>query len=601
MAPRTSPRTPGRGRDTLERVSFIAAAVLVAVVPFVFDSGALRAFRGPQAELALAVWAALAAAFLVRADTAAAWRDPWWLAWGGLLAGCLLAAAACGQPVRALGNVVPLALAALGWGALRRLSDDHRRRLVRLVVVAGVVEALLVVAFLTTTLQPAAFARLDYLAGRYGWIGTLGNPGYVGIFLTLPALLAGARALEGGRRRLVWAAAALLQVAVIVGSQTLTAAVALLAGAAVMAWRRVPRNRRVAAFAALVVATIVLALVSPLRGRLVGAADMMRGRGFLWLGSARGAAYLAAGSMLAAHPLLGVGPGLFEANAFRALGEDALAERARVLGLETGFGEAHNDLLQHAAETGALGALLLLVGTVLAVRRAGRAPGELSEAPALLAAAAVIALTQFPLHIATLAGQWAVLAALAMPTLPPLAPASIGRRRTELALVLVLSTAGAAVAWQRHAAARAFAQGHGLIQALRAGASRTARTSAAAAALARLAGRERWLPGSHEARLTLGSLALEAGQPAVALRYFGAALALTERPEVRSDIGAALVVAGDREAGLAHLVRAVELNPAILRQVTDMELARTLRRRLDASGYGVRHPWIYDGTPAATQ
>jgi len=599
--PRKGPSPPAPRRDGLERLSVLAATVLVAVVPFVWDGEALRAFRGPQAELALAAWAALAAAFLVRADARAAWTDPWWPAWGGVLAGGVLAALFSGQVVRALGNLLPVALAAMGWGALRRLTDASRRRLASLVVAAGVVEAVLVLAFLSPALQPSTFARLDYLVGRYGWIGTLGNPGYVGIFLTLPALLAAGRALEGGRRRLAWAAATLFLVAVVVGSQTLTAALALVAGGAVMAWRRVPRARRLPVFAGLVVVGLVVVLASPLRGRLLGAAEMARGRGLLWLGSARGAAYAAAGAMLAAHPLFGVGPGLFEANSFRALDEAALADRAQVLGLETGFGEAHNDLLQHAAETGAIGLLLALAGLALAVRRAGRSPGAIPDRAALLAAASVIALTQFPLHLAAVAAQWAVLAALAVPALPTLAPAAASRRRAELAIALVLAGVGATVAWQRHAAARAFAQGRALLQAVRAGASSGARADAARAALVRLQGRERWFPGSHEARLTLGSLALEAGQPATAIRHFAAALALAERPEIRYDIGAALLAAGEREAALTHFVRAIELNPAILRQVTDVELARTLRRRLDASGYGARHPWIYDGTPAATR
>lgn len=599
--PRPAPRPAPFRRDTVELLSFLAAVVLVLVVPLVWDSEALRAFRGPQGELALAAWVALAAAFTVRADRGGAWSDPWLLAWGGVLGGGLLAAFASGQIVRALGNLLPLALAALGWGALRRLSEAHRRRLVVLVVAVGVVEAALVVAFLSPTLQPAAFARLDYLTGRYGWIGTLGNPGYVGIFLTLPALVAVGRALDGGRRRPIWAAAALLLIAVTIGSQTLSAAIALAAGGAVIAWQRVPRRRRLTVFASLAAIGLVVALASPLRGRLVGAVDQARGKGLLWLGSARGAATLAAGSMLAAHPLFGVGPGMFEANSFRALGEDALAERGRVLGLETGFGEAHNDLLQHAAETGVLGALLAIAGIVLAVRRSGRGEGALPEVPALLAAGAVLALTQFPLHLAAVAGQWAVLGALALPALPAPSPAPKARRRAELGLALVLGAVGGWVAWERHGAARGFAQGRGLLQALRTGATSTARSEAARAALLRLQGRERWLPGSHDARLTLGSLAIEAGQPALAIRYFAAALALAERPETRYDLGAALLAAGEREAALGHFVRAVELNPAILRQVTDIELARTLRRRLDASGYGARHPWIYENTAAATE
>jgi len=89
------------------------------------------------------------------------------------------------------------------------------------------------------------------------------------------------------------------------------------------------------------------------------------------MGSGRAAGYAAAASMLAARPTTGVGFNLFEANSFRYQSPDALAERGRVLGLATGFGEAHNDLLQYAAETGFVGLVLALAGLAWA-RRATR-------------------------------------------------------------------------------------------------------------------------------------------------------------------------------------------------------------------------------------
>jgi len=61
--------------------------------------------------------------------------------------------------------------------------------------------------------------------------------------------------------------------------------------------------------------------------------------------------------------------------------------------------------------------------------------------------------------------------------------------------------------------------------------------------------------------LILGNLAVDAGDTRLALSSFGRALALAERPEVRFDVGMALLMAGERETGMAHLMRAVELNP----------------------------------------
>jgi hypothetical protein len=60
-----------------------------------------------------------------------------------------------------------------------------------------------------------------------------------------------------------------------------------------------------------------------------------------------------------------------------------------------------------------------------------------------------------------------------------------------------------------------------------------------------------------------------------------------------------LLMAGDREECMNQLIRAVHLNPAVFREIKDTALSRELRGRLDASGYGARHPWMYEGTPAA--
>ena len=62
----------------------------------------------------------------------------------------------------------------------------------------------------------------------------------------------------------------------------------------------------------------------------------------------------------------------------------------------------------------------------------------------------------------------------------------------------------------------------------------------------------------------------------------------------------ALLASGDVEAGIARLEQAVKLNPVVFRAITDPKLSRALRRRLDASGYGAKNAWMYEGTPAAS-
>jgi hypothetical protein len=292
---------------------------------------------------------------------------------------------------------------------------------------------------------------------------------------------------------------------------------------------------------------------------------------------------------------------LFEANSFRFQSQDALAERGRVLGLVTGFGQAHNDLLQHAAETGLIGVLLAGVGFAWAAWRRPRGGGAVVEGWPLGAAALVLALTQFPLHLAVVAAQWAMVGALALPPLLPRPDTDGWGARARLLVIGALVGAALVVTWQHYRATRLFEQGKTLSASLRSGMGRPeTRQKMARAALGNLVPRARMLPYSWEAAIILGNLAVDAGESRLAIESFGRALALAERPEVQFNVGMALMMEGDRETGMVHLVRAVQLNPTVFREIHDPELARELRRRLDASGYGANHTWMYEGTPAAS-
>lgn len=593
-APRRAPQRPPE--RLLDALAAAAAVGLLWVVPFVWDTAALEVFRGPQREVSFVLLAVLAAALLARARRDV-WRDPWWLAWAGAIVACLIAALASGRAGVSLAATLPVPLAALAWGGLRMLPERWRRRAPALVVGAGTAQALLTVVFRDPDWMPASYRLLSLGPGRLTWIGTLGNPGYVATFLVLPALLAAEHALRSPKRRWAWATASVVMAAVATGTATVSAAAALLAGAAVLASRAVPARRRWAALAATAALGAALVAATPLRTRVTDAVHQARVGGWQWLGSARGAAVSAALSMIAARPLTGVGPGRFAADSFRFQDEATLASRGQVLGLETGFGEAHNEPLQFAAETGVIGVALAALGLILALRRGARPARELQAAPALVGAAAVLALTHFPLHVAAIAAQWLALAALAVPPLPATRNASPS---WPAALAVVVAAGVAATAgWQRWSASAAIGEGRRLSESLRAS-SAAGRAAAAGRALDGLEGRARWLPGSWDARVILGNLAVDAGRPEAAVRHFQAALALAERPEIRFNVGVALLRTGDGAAGLAHIQRAVELNPAILRAVTDPGLARSLRAWLDASGYAARHPWIYQGTLLAS-
>jgi tetratricopeptide (TPR) repeat protein len=591
---------PDAGERFLAGLAFLASTVLLIGVPFVWDSAALDMFRGPKSALALAAWATLAAIFLVANAGGAAWRDAWWLVWGGVAAGGAASAIASSQPARSLTALVPFVLAALGWGAVRQLSEGRRRALATLVVWAGVIEAVLVLVFLRASWQPQSFAMLSQGHGRYQWIGTFGNPADVAVFLLLPALLAAGRAVATHRHRAFNVAAALLMIGVILGTRTMTTFVALTVGAAAILLVKTRRRRRLGLVAVVLAVALAVLAVTPLGQRVRIAVRETRAGGLLWLGSARFAAYAAAASMIGARPLTGVGFGLYEANSFRFQTLDALAARGHILGLQTGFGEAHNDLLQYAAETGVLGLALAAAGVVLAVRRRRRGEGAVVHFLPLAAAALVLALTQFPLHLAGVAAQWTVLAALALPALPSPPPLQQWPARARILVAGLLIGAALVLAWRQYRATTYFGQAKLLSATLRAAPQPGKRgAQIARVALANLVPEQRWLPYSWQASLVLGNIAIDAGETGQALAAFERALALAERPEVEFDVGIALRMAGDREAAMAHLVRAVQLNPAIFREVRDPDLSRALRRRLDDSGYGARHTWMYTGTPAA--
>jgi O-antigen ligase len=577
-------------RRLFDRLAIVAASTLVIVVPLVWDAAVSSPFRTPKSTLAAAAWVVLAGVFALGGGRAA-WRDPWLAPWAGAVAGALVSAPLSGATARVALAAVPLACAGLGWMAVRQLGAPRRRRLADLVIAAGVLEATLAIAFRFPAMRPGSLAAIAG-GGREAWVGTFGNPGDVAVFLVLPALLATAQAIETPGRRSWLSGAALVMAAVVVATESLSGVAALLVGCAVLVGRRLAARTRVVAATALLIAAVGAVLATPLRGRVAVAVQQLHAGRWIWLGTGRAAGYAAAAGMLAAHPMTGVGYALFEANSYRFQDENTRADRARELGLVTGFGEAHDDLLQHAAETGLIGLALLIAGVWLAVRL-GRG-GPLVEAPwmPLLAAAGVLALLQFPLHLAAIAAQWAVIAALAIPPPPAPAPLADTPGRFRAAAVVALVVAAVAVAWRRHDAELALQQGRILAGTLRRVPDRRLAGEVARRAVDGLDRHRFWLPYSWDLEVTAGNLAMEGGEPAAALRRFRAALALADRPEIRFDVGMALLASGDRDGGLDELDHAVRLNPAILGTIADGGVRSAVLARLGADGYLARHPWV---------
>lgn len=578
-----------------ERMVAAAGAGLVLLLPLSVDIATAGPFRTPKSLLANVLWAVLAAAFLARPS----W-DPW-LAPAAAVAAAALLSALASTPAAAWA-AIPWVLATLGFGALRQLGPESRKHLARAVVFSGAVQALVAAAFYDPRGRPGAFRLLEASSGRYQWLGTMGNPADVATFLALPTLLAFAWSWTR-KRRALWLVLALVQTAVLVATQTLSVLAALFAGLAVLALAHTPTSRRLRVFGGLFLVAVLFAVaVTPIRLRLLATWGELESGQWLWLASARGAAWSSAVRMFAAHPLFGVGFGQFEAHSFRFLTTEELAQRGRFLGLETGFGEAHNELFQYLAETGLAGLLLLAggLGYALRARRGGVGHGgprrdgrggegtqtlSLPAAP-LLSAAAVIAFFQFPLHLAAIAAQWAVVAALLLPpTLPP-APRRAGMV-VGLALALLVAL-GSFLQWRAY---RAVASADVLVSLLRQRPRDAERQVLAFEAYRGLQAKLRFLPWDYRAQTSAGNLAQESGDLHRAVTHFTTAVALAERPETRFNLGVVLMALGNEGEGLSHLLRAVELNPAILMVVSDSALAEKLAFALDQRGYFARFPW----------
>lgn len=251
----------------------------------------------------------------------------------------------------------------------------------------------------------------------------IGNPNEVGSYLAVAALACLAGAIADRARRTWFGLAAVVLSAGVVASQTLTAVIALIAGAfvlfALISWKH--------ALAVAVAPLLVVACVAPLRDRAVNMARWLRSGEYNLLVTDRLAPSVSALLMTGDHPLTGVGPGTFGWNyyAYKQRAEQRFPLLQKAWSREMNFGEVHNDHLQVLAEGGVPGYLIFvaLAAMLGAISRRGLRAGD--SAPqrfAVLLALPlavlwlVLSLGQFPLettavrmlivHFAALCAGW---------------------------------------------------------------------------------------------------------------------------------------------------------------------------------------------------
>jgi hypothetical protein len=243
--------------------------------------------------------------------------------------------------------------------------------------------------------------------GREYAIGMLGNPDYVGTYLIVPCIAAIAAAVAFRRHRVLFIGLAALIGAGLFFAQSVTAVGAL--GIALLSFTLVARSTRIrlSVAAMLLAVGVGLAAYPPTRTRALQLARLLRAGQVNEFTSLRLPAFVVAADMFRERPLMGVGPGNFEAHymSYKLAADERYPQWIK-LG-NRNFGEVHNDHLQLLAEGGlpAYALFLTALGHIVALSfRRSPVHGARAQYVRIFALPAVVgfaavALGQFPLHL----------------------------------------------------------------------------------------------------------------------------------------------------------------------------------------------------------
>lgn len=384
--------------ETLAGIALALLAFRLAKVERVEGSAAWRRLRGEPAILALApllLLATVSALFTAHADRTALALGSFWMA-AIFLAGLTLA-----------------------------LRPEERDGLLRLMCWPASLLALLAIVQFHDLVQPFGFAR--ELTDRLLLTSLAGGAFDLSGYLLLPALFALRELCRARDRRglIVWGMSTALFVYGIAISQTLTVLIGFLAACPVLAYFCLRRYfwRLAGGLAAL--AVVLVLVVAPLRGRVVHAARAIADQDYNQLLSGRLDGWRVAARMVGDHPLGGVGHGAFRSE-FGDTKIELTGEGVQFFLGHRGayFTNAHNDFLEAGAELGWPGLLAAVWGAVLVFRQAFRrkkagAPAErVGLELAMLVAMSLVALANFPFHVALIAYPWLIFLAGVLAEVP---------------------------------------------------------------------------------------------------------------------------------------------------------------------------------------
>ena len=555
--------------------------LLVLVPPFLFAPVAKESFRAPK--LLASEWLALASLAALAWGLRKAGRVPWReigrlpalrivLPFLGIATAGLALTAHPFHAREALADLWIGAAALVGWSA--GLPGSRLERLLNGLLWPATALAAVGILQFHDLWQPLQFLGLAP-ASRLAVTSLAGNPGDLGAFLVLPALIA----QESLRRRRSWGAAAALAVCVyaLLLTQTLAAVAALLAGTALLWGSRLPRRRAALLLAGAVAATaLVIAAVPPLRHRVVEKARAAAGADWNAVLTGRLDGWRAAAWMLARHPLAGVGHGAYRAEfvpaklALLDRGVPFFSEQTTVV-----FANAHDEYLEVAADGGVPALIALAWGLWVLLGALRRLPAE--ERPLALAgtvALAVLALVYFPFRVALVA--FPALLFLSWVLRPRESEESEdggdgeGMPGRALGLVLTTLLAVALLAqtarWRDRAVASRLLREVELLS-LAAASSGQVPPQVIAANLEALRRAAPLAPAEVGIPIARGTQYLFLDRPEPAERSYREAIALEPRPEGYLNLGRAQWLGGRREEALRSFGTAVKLDPLLAREV----------------------------------
>lgn len=408
------PTSPGPGRFFTGFAVVAWTAITVFFVQSLHDG-----FRLPKLVLAetLGLLSLLLLATRLRTVERIHWRSlathPAVMALGPLLLAVTVGALFSDHQPQVRQALVSLwigVLCAVGWSL--GLRQTEKLRALWTLMVPAVFLALVSIGQMSGLLLQMTFTR-DFgwvrTKERIGLISFAGSAFELSAFLLLPALLAQWALLksEKTRDRILWGAVLLVLVGCILGTRTLTTALALVASGLVLWGLSLPRRAlfRVTA-AGLVVGLVGLAAVEPLRARVSSKFDALSEGRYNALLEGRLDGWRAAWWMFEQQPLVGVGHGAYRA----VFGDARLALRSEGIRFyerqnNPYFVNAHSEPLEALAEWGLLGSAALLWAlwvTVGCLRRRPRDDVSNLEKAFLWASVcglAVMSLTNFPLRL----------------------------------------------------------------------------------------------------------------------------------------------------------------------------------------------------------